>query len=635
MQTAITKQFTAALLAVALLAGAVHALAQSQNPLDEIDLDGLRQRIEAALTEQTDMGHPYSPYVGQNFPRTVYWGDLHVHTHLSADAYSLGNRELDHAAAYRYAKGQAVRTSTGQMARLSRPLDFLLISDHASYLGVVKAEVDKALQTAPETVPQLVADVLQNFVEGISDHRPLTQDPAFLKTIWQDIAETADRHNEPGIFTAFIGYEWTSQPGGNNLHRNVLFMDGAAKAGQITPFSALDSRNPEDLWRFFARYEADTGGRVLSIPHNGNLSNGLMFSDRSFDGDPLTAAYAEMRLRWEPIIEATQEKGDGEAHPALSPDDPFADFETWDQANIMRSIPKEPWMLRHEYARSALKLGLELDAAMGGNPFKFGLTGSSDAHIALATAEENNFFGKFATDEPRAGRAAPSDLPFPARLLAASGYTGIWATENTREALFAALQRKEVYATTGPRITLRFFGGWNFADDDHQQPDLAATGYAQGVPMGGDLPAPPTADAAPRFLVAAQKDALGANLDRLQIVKGWLDEGGKAQEKVHDIALSDGRTLGWLSGQAPALPSTVDPATATYTNSVGAPQLTAVWQDPDFNPAQPAFYYVRVLQIRTPRWTAIDAAFYQTPPQPDLKAELQDRAYSSPIWYTP
>ena len=637
---------TAHIVKLVVLLGALGLSAQAQAQEDapapaapaaadpsQLDLEAIGLEIPGEPVAPADaLTNPYAPYVGEDFPRNLYWGDLHVHTRLSADAYSLGNRTLDPATAYRYAKGEEVQTASKQFARLSRPLDFLLISDHASFLGAVKAQSE---QLPPEEWQSKVLQMLSDFGNGISGAKPVFQDNAFLKTVWQEVGALADQHNEPGRFTAFIGYEWTAQPGGNNLHRNVLFRDGAAKTSQILPFSAFDSRNPEDLWQFFSGYEAKTGGQVLSIPHNGNLSNGAMFSDKTFDGAPLNVAYAEVRMRWEPIIEMTQVKGDGETHPDLSPDDDFADFETWDRGNIINSAPKEPWMLKHEYARSALRLGLAQQALVGGNPFKFGLTGSTDAHNSLASGEEHNFFGKFVTDEPSSSRIEPSGFLFPARLLAASGYTAIWARENTREALFDALKRKEVYATTGPRIKVRFFGGWDFAADDHHQPDIAATGYAKGVPMGGDLPPPPSAGGAPSFLVAAQKDALGANLDRVQIVKGWLGAEGETFERIYNVALSDGREIKGRGEGARKLPSTVDASAATYSNSVGAPALSAVWQDPDFDPTQPAFYYVRALEIQTPRWSTYDAAFYGTEAPEDLPAAIQERAYTSPIWYTP
>jgi Protein of unknown function (DUF3604) len=615
-----------------------------------------------AVNAFADTTHPesvnsgYSPYANQDFPNQLYWGDTHVHTNLSADAYGFGN-SLTPEDAYRFARGATITSNSGQPARLRRPLDFLVISDHAEFLGVSSLLDSNSEQLNNSAIGQRWLKLLkegksrQIMVEGkrvnvdqklqilLDSSRAsmgeleISHDESVSTTIWHQVARTADQHNDPGTFTAFIGYEWSSLPGGNNLHRNVIFRDGFSRVKDILPFSAIDSQNPEDLWRYLDSYEALTGGRVMAIPHNGNISNGLMYSDSSYAGEPMTTSYAQTRARWEPVIEVTQIKGDAETHPYLSPDDTFADFETWDDGNFgMPKIPKTNSMLQYEYARSTFKNGLKLEQKLGANPFKFGMIGSTDTHVAMSAVEENNYFGKFSVDEPSPGRTHSE--PMAAARYVASGYAGVWARENTREALFDAMQRREIYATTGPRITVRLFGGWHFDHLDAQRPDYAAIGYQKGVPMGGDLDNS-IEGRSPGFLVVASKDAEGANLDRVQIIKGWLDANGNAREKVYDVALSDDRVVSTETGRAPALKSTVNIATASYTNTIGDAQLAAVWEDPDFNPAQPSFYYARVLEIPTPRWSTYDAAFYGVELSEKVPAEIQERAYTSPIWYTP
>ena len=450
--------------------------------------------------------------------------------------------------------------------------------------------------------------------------------------MWDEVCANADRHNDPGVFTAFIGYEWTpatQDPKSPNLHRNIIFEGGADQAGQVLPFSIQDSRNVEDLWAYLKDYEDRVGGQVLAIPHNGNLSAGVMFGPNDYDGQPITTEYAKTRSRWEPIYEVTQYKGDGETHPILSPTDEFAAFERWDVAGFFGERPAN-WeeQKRREYARSALKIGLDQQVKLGVNPFKFGMIGSTDAHTSLSTADEDNFWGKLAFYEPSPYRLKRSWH------FSASGYAAVWATENTRESIFAAMKRKETYATTGPRMTVRFFGGWDYASDDAVRHDLARIGYAKGVPMGGDLTHAPEGKS-PSFLIRAVKDPDGANLDRVQVIKGWRDEKGELYEKVYNIALSDGRKEG-RSGRVKPVGNTVDVQDASYTNSIGDPELAAVWADPDFNRDELAFYYVRVLEIPTPRWTAYDAKYFGLKDLPEeIPMVVQERAYTSPIWYTP
>jgi hypothetical protein len=448
------------------------------------------------------------------------------------------------------------------------------------------------------------------------------------------------------VFTAFIGYEWTSGPNGNNLHRNVIFRDGKELADQVVPFSTYDSDDPEALWKWMAQYEQKTGGKLLAIPHNGNLSNGLMFDDVTLTKkEPLTADYARRRQRWEPIYEVTQIKGDGETHPSLSPNDEFADYYTWDTGSFGEQ-PKTPDMLPREYARSALQRGLAYEAKLGTNPFKFGMVGSTDSHTGLSTATEDNFFGKITLVEPSAdpirfeeqitGRFTPDD-PSDDQVVgdsAAAGIAAVWARENTREALWDAMKRKEVFATTGTRLRVRVFGGFEFTEDDQYRSDFAKHGYDQGVPMGGDLSNAPEGKA-PSFLVRALRDPDGANLDRIQIIKGWLDAEGKTHERIYDVAVSDGRKIGADGRCKTPVGDTVDVKNASYTNKIGDPVLGAYWKDPEFDPAQRAFYYVRVIEIPTPTWIAYDEKFFGTKAPDHIKRKQQERAYTSPIWYTP
>ncbi len=599
---------------------------------------------------------PYSPYARNEHPTRVYWGDTHLHTSNSVDAFSFGTR-LGPEEAFRFARGEVVVSTTGQAARLSRPLDFLVVADHSEGLGVMREvygghpelmrnetlkrwnellhgtreqAVQLALEISKPGVMDRMSDVLYDRAAG----------EAIARSTWQAYTATAERYNEPGRFTALLGYEWTSHPSGDNLHRVVVLRDGKERADQILPLSSEKSPDPEDLWRALAAYEEKTGGRILAIPHNGNLSNGLMFALSDLAGNPLTRAYANERIRWEPIVEVTQIKGDGETHPFLSPNDEFADYESWDVANLGRSQLKAPEMLQYEYARRALSNGLALEQRLGVNPFKFGMIGSTDSHTALATGGEDNFFGKHTGVEPSPRRTTAPFAQAQDRIvfgwsMVASGYAAVWAGENTRESLFDAMQRKEVYATTGSRMTVRFFGGFELEPGDADAPDPAVPGYARGVPMGGDLPGAP-GGRAPRFLVSAQKDPLGAHLDRIQIVKGSVDAAGEITERVYDVAWSDAeRRQPDAAGKLPPVGDTVDPATATWTNTIGDPQLSTVWVDPDFQPGQRVFYYARVLEIPTPRWSSYDAVRFGIELPPEVPRTTQERAYTSPIWYTP
>ena len=465
----------------------------------------------------------------------------------------------------------------------------------------------------------------------------------------------ADKHNNPGIFTAFIGYEWTQLF--YMAHRVVIFKDDARKANMVMPFSQYDSNDPEDLWAYLSDYEETTGGDVLAIPHNGNLSSGIMFALEDANGNAISENYAKVRSRWEPLFEVTQMKGDSETHPLLSPEDAFANYETWTQdvpffynpevvkrreySDYQHWIGKEwrgedaSWMRPYEYARSALKLGLQQQAAINVNPFKFGMIGSTDAHTSLATADEDNFWGKLVRVEPSDGRISKLlHEPVINRSNRAAGYAAVWAEENTRESIFSAMKRKETYATTGPRMTVRFFGGWDYQSDDALKPDLAKIGYRKGVPMGGDLTSPPRGKSS-SFLIRAVKDPDGANLDRVQVIKGWHDKNDELHEKIYNVVLSDSRKKNWR-GQIKSVGNTVNIPDASYTNAIGDPELAVVWQDPDFDKGELAFYYVRVLEIPTPRWPAYDAKFFGIKDIPEqLPMVTQERAYTSPIWYSP
>ena len=597
----------------------------------------------------------YSPYLDIGYPQRPYFGDTHNHTSFSTDAGMIGNR-LGPDEAYRFARGEIVTASNGVRARLQRPLDFLVIADHAENLGLAPMIAEKNPDLLKIAFGKKIANLVYSgkwgdayalWGDGMSKRQdPLKGNEALTRTMWERLTTSAEKFNEPGKFTALIGFEWTSSPGGSNLHRNVIFRDSKHKADQIIPFSNYDSTDPEDLWKWMAGYEKKTGGRLLAIPHNGNLSNGLMFDDVTLTKKiKLSRDYAERRMRWEPVYEVTQIKGDGEAHPSLSPNDEFADYGTWDKGSFASA--KEPGMIPKEYAREALKRGLNYEKNLGANPFKFGMIGSTDTHTSLSTTEENNYFGKATATEPSAKPERFQEkitgyLPDPKgrdysmrhyQTLAA-GLAAVWATDNTREALWDALARKEVYATTGTRMLVRVFAGWDFKNEDVQRPDFAKTGYQRGVPMGGDLTNAPKGKS-PTFVIRALRDVDGANLDRVQIIKGWLDSGGKTHEQVYDVLCSDGRKINKKQRCDKPVGNTVDVKKATYTNSIGEALMLAYWKDPAFDPNQRAFYYIRVLEIPTPRWTTYDAAFFNIELPKDIEPTHQERAYTSPIWYTP
>ncbi len=606
----------------------------------------------------SDSHKTYSPYASRNHPNRPLWGDPHVHTNLSMDAGIAGNR-LPPETAYRYARGEEVQSSLGLPAKLSRPLDWIVIADHTDGMGLFDdmmaadpevmafeqiQEWNKGLTAGGTAAAETKNDVIRTFAAGEVDPDLLAMySPGAKKyqSVWASAVGEAENYNEPGRFSALIGYEWTSVIDGNNMHRVVIMRDGAERALQLEPFTMTPpagSPDPRDLWKYMDRYEKETNGRILAIPHNGNLSNGYMFPlESQWNGRPFDSAYIEQRSRLEPLYEVTQMKGDGETHPFLSPDDEFADFETWDKANLDATELKSSEMLAAEYAREALKRGLIVEKNLGTNPYKFGLIGATDSHTSLAAAEEENFFGKNSVDEPSAKRASLQLKKIGDGALmnwetSASGITAVWATENSREAIFDAMLRKEVYATTGPRITLRMFGGWEFSEEDLDARPIENSGYEKGVPMGGDLRKKPEEAKAPSFMIVALRDPAGANLDRIQIVKGWLDSDDRTQEKLYDVIWSGERVLD-DGGKLPPIGDTVNVAKATWTNSIGAAELSTVWVDPDFDPTQDAYYYVRALEIPTPRWTTYDAYRFGVDVPEGAPLKIQERAYSSPIWY--
>ena len=651
MKTA--ERITIALLAITLLWGKV--LAQ-ESPIPE--------NLEKALSEKYK-GKSYSPYAARDFPNEVLWGDSHLHTGLSFDAGAAGCI-LTPEDAYRFARGEEVVSSFGIPVKLSRPLDWLVVADHTDNMGfildLVKGEPailatekgkdwHERLKTASkDEKPAIAYEIIKSLI--------VEQPPTFpmeiyygvesegYKSTWETIVRTAEAYNDPGQFTAIIGYEWTSTGNGNNLHRNVLYRDGADKALQILPFTTtapLGSLDPMDLWKWMTRYEKQTGGSVLAIAHNGNLSNGTMFPvDAQYTGRKLDELYVNQRAKWEPVYEITQIKGDGEAHPILSPSDEFADYETWDFGNIIPGnmvVAKEDQMLPREYAREALKNGMALEQKFGTNPYKMGFMGATDSHTALATAQEDNFFGKHSGYEPDPNRmnhmfmqSTRSTMMSWGQL--ASGLGAVWAKDNTREAIFDAMERKEVYGTTGSRMSVRFFGGWEYTENDLKSREPAFVGYQKGVPMGGDLTKAPSGKK-PTFMVYALRDPIGGNLDRIQIIKGWMDKDGETHERIFDVAVSDSRKINADGRCKTPVGNTVDAKTASFTNTIGASELTAIWEDPDFDPNENAFYYTRVIEIPTPRWTSIDAFRFGIDIPEGAPVSTQERAYTSPIWYKP
>lgn len=594
------------------------------------------------------------------FPDRPYWGDTHLHTDNSVDAFGFGVR-LGPEEALMFASGQEVTATTGMQAKLARPLDFLVISDHSDGLGATRRLYDAPrlgvvamgdetmlrwydmMHESPEQSQRAIGELITAAANGTLPEamtsNPEEQDAATAE-IWGAHLEMLDRYNKPGKFTAFAGFEYTLMPDGNNLHRVVMFRDGLDRTGQVLPYPGINS-DVEGLWDYMLAYEQATGGQVLAIPHNSNLSNGLMFELTMPGGGPITAEYARKRAAAEPVVEVTQIKGDSEAHPFLSPNDEMAGFgvKGWELGNLPLTRETTNDMLAGNYIREALKRGLSLEEQLGVNPYAFGMIGSTDSHTSLATGDEDNFYGKHTGNEPSYQDRALEGQNLGTRIgrfgwhYLAGGYAAAWARGNTRAEIFDAFQRREVYATTGPRMTVRLFGGFDFSEADWDG-DWVRAGYTRGVPMGGELE---DRGNAPTFLISALKDPDGANLDRVQVVKGWVDSSGDLQERVYDVSWSDMDKRARVGGKVPAVGDTVDRATATYTNDIGAAELRTAWTDPDYVEGQRAFYYVRVIEIPTPRWILFDAVRFgiKLPEDAMADAVAQERAYSSPIWLKP
>ncbi|GGZ94467.1 DUF3604 domain-containing protein [Algibacter mikhailovii] len=590
--------------------------------------------------------------VKSNPLKDVYWGDTHLHTAQSFDAIAFGTF-LGPEEAYRFALGEEITSSTGVPAKLSRPLDFLVVADHAESMGIlgeIKAGNPKLMGN--ETIQrwnkmlndidlQKSLDVYEEMAGSVQPGADPLPDEVnneeIITSIWHKNIDAAEKYNSPGKFTALIGYEWSSNTGGNNLHRVVIYKDGKEKTIQVLPFSSQVSDDPEDLWKALQAYETTTGGNVLAIPHNGNLSNGRMFPlINPVTGKKFSKKYVQNRNKFEVLYEATQIKGDGEAHPTLSPNDEFADYETWDKGNLDLTVDKTDDMLQFEYARNGLLNGLKLKSELGVNPYKYGMIGSTDAHTGIAAVAENNFFGKLPHMEPSDHRIDVPMLQFGDKKymgweMVSSGYTAVWAESNTREDLFDAMTRKEVYATTGSRIKLRFFGGWDFNESDLNN-NYVQAGYDRGVPMGGDLKKPD--GDAPSFLIHALMDPESGSLDRIQVVKGWIDAEGSLKEKVYDVAWSGDRKKD-VHGKVPLVGNTVNLNDGSWSNDIGAVEFKKMWTDPNFDETQEAFYYVRVIEIPTPRWTLHDKIRFGLELSSEVPLTTTERAYSSPIWYSP
>jgi Protein of unknown function (DUF3604) len=597
--------------------------------------------------------------------RQLLWGDTHLHTSYSSDAYTNNNLMADPESAYRYAMGMPViHPYHKARVQIDTPLDFLAVTDHAEFLGeirnihlngvdtsdlglidTIKAEVaafilnwtidngtgrDLFLSVLPDPNLTPLEDAEASSMEG-SDLSLLPMPKEVEIDSWRSITDTADKYNQPGEFTALIGWEWSSIPGGANLHRVVLTDSDKTVAQLYDPFGLDDSPYPEDLWAWLDKTHETTGARFTAIPHNSNISKGYMFSDASLRGEPFTPEYVALRSKWERVTEITQTKGDSESSSLFSPADEFSDFEVYPYYIQREWTPYKPE--RGDFVREALKRGLELEQKLGQNPYRLGVIGSTDSHTALSSSEEDNFHGKLATDSIPANKDLKFNDDGPGAsgwAMSASGMAAVWATSNTRAAILDALERKEVYATTGPRIVVQFYGGTDFTAADLESPEALAAAKARSVPMGGEL----KQQEAPSFIVLSAKDPKGANLDRVQIVKGWLDKTGQSHEKIFNIAWSDDRELG-TDGSLPAVGNSVDLKTGEVDNSIGAPQLSAAWTDPQFDASQSAFYYVRVLQIPTARHSLLDAialGIDHAENQPDT---IQERAYTSSVWYLP
>ncbi len=620
------KRCFAPLLAAAVLAGC-----------EPVSDPSLQPPFDAAQATAAQLP-PESIYAGT---RSAFFGDLHIHTSLSTDAYVMGVRAMPDDA-YRFAKGGTIEHAAGYAIQMSRPLDFAAVTEHSEYLGQAR-QANLDLPTTRQTLRSLLlegsrADITRAWFETMMFQRDggfgfgvNVTDERINRAAWQEVIDAAERHNVPGRFTTFIGYEWSADGGdiSVHMHRNVIF---ASRNVPDVPFSSLHSNRPEDLWAFLARQNA-VGNRALAISHNANQSKGGMYAAADSDGALLTAEYAAMRNRHEPLSEILQIKGSSAAHPLLSPLDEFADFEIASLAEA--DAEQNLQAIRGSYMRDALRTGIEHQATQGFNPFQFGVIGSSDSHNASSPVEEDRYHGKLPMLDGSAALRTDAATLLPTGTTPATGWgsgglAGVWAEENTRASLFAALTRKETFATSGPRITVRLFGGWNYRKEMLASDDLLAQAYEQGVPMGGSLVALDE-NGAPTFLVTALKDPDGANLDRIQIIKGWTNSQGESHEQVFDVAWSGDRQA--VDGRLPPVGNTVDAASASYSNDIGSSALSGYWRDAEFDPQNPAFYYARVLQIPTPRWSTHDARVLgHTPAEPSA---IQERAITSAIWYQP
>ena len=617
---------------------------------------GMAASLAACGDQSAEIADSESKVALAEFPERPLWGDTHLHTDNSIDAFGFGTR-LGPDEALKFARGEEVTATSGLKAKLSRPLDFLVIADHSDGLGAMRRLYDAPrllirdetllrwhdmMHESPEGSQRAMAELITAAANGDlpAAFQDVEENAKNARDIWTAHLETIDKYYEPGVFTPLAGFEYTLMPDGNNLHRVVMFRDGFERTSTVIPFPGIGDGKVDQLWDYMDAYEKATGGKVLAIPHNSNVSNGLMFELTMPDGGPITAEYARRRAKHEPVVEATQIKGDSESHPFLSPNDEFASFGDlgWELGNLPLTRDKTDAMFAGEYLREALKRGLSIEQRTGANPYAFGMIGSTDSHTSLATGDEDNFFGKHTGNEPNAQRALePQNLGtrvgrFGWHYLA-GGYAAVWAKANTRAEIFDAMMRREVYATTGSRMVVRLFAGFDFTDADWNG-DWVRAGYKRGVPMGGTLE---DSGKAPTFLISALKDPDGANLDRVQVVKGWVTASGETREQIYDVVWSDMDQRAKVGGKVPAVGDTVDRAKATYTNSIGAAELRATWTDPDYTAGQRAFYYVRVLEIPTPRWPLYDAVRFGLKLTPEAMADAvaQERAYSSPVWIGP
>jgi hypothetical protein len=586
---------------------------------------------------EDSMGEPGRDAGGKNPLKNVYFGEQHMHTINSFDAFATGTR-TSWDEAYEWALGKEVKLSTtGEPMKKATPYDFVAITDHSEYFGVLKLLIDPKSELSKSDLAKQLAkgspEAANQVLKTLLTNNPMEQYvTADLKTSqWKSYVEVANKYNDPGKFTTLIAFEWTSIPNGRNMHRNVFFR---GDKGPRAPFSAFDSIYPEDLWTYLEA-QRNAGLDTFAIPHNSNVSDGWMFSPNKFLQGPMDARYAERMARNEPLFEMAQTKGQSEAHPLLSPNDEFASFEQFPNM-INVGLPGQ---IKYGFFRQALADGMILEDKLGTNPFKMGVVAGADNHSGYSANEENNFHGSHGgTDDTPQKRLNPAIGPdgVAGPVISSAGTTAIWAEENTREAIYDAMKSKEVYGTSGTLIRLRLFGGWDYPADLVKDADFVEKAYIGGVPMGQDLRRKPDAAKAPTFAMWALKDPESGNLDRIQIVKAFINKKwGRPDEKVYDVVWSDNRKPDPKTGKLPPVGNTVDLKKATYTNDIGDTQLSAVWTDPDFDPTQKAVYYVRVLEIPTPRWSTYDSVRNNLPLSTLVPATLQERAWSSPIWYTP